>query len=68
MFKSRPRKYEIFCNMFNNLKDPSRSTLGHYCTILSLTLCEQTPLDELLAQLDIDQNSSEAHNQMNLFD
>jgi hypothetical protein len=26
------------------------------------------PLDELLAQIDIDQNPSEAHNQMNLFD
>jgi hypothetical protein len=25
-------------------------------------------LDELLAQIDIDQNLSEAHNQMNLFD
>jgi hypothetical protein len=25
-------------------------------------------LDELLAQIDIDQNPSEAHNQMNLFD
>jgi IS4 transposase len=36
--------------------------------ILSLTLCEQMPLDELLAQIDIDQNPSEAHNQMNLFD
>jgi len=30
--------------------------------ILSLTLCEQMPLDELLAQIDIDQNPSEAHN------
>ena len=36
--------------------------------ILSLTLCEQMPLDELLAQIDINQNVSEAHNQMNLFD
>jgi IS4 transposase len=36
--------------------------------ILSLTLCEQMPLDELLAQIAIDQNPSEAHNQMNLFD
>src|SRR5882724_9211849 len=36
--------------------------------ILSLTLCEQIPLDNLLAQIDIDQNVSEAHNQMNLFD
>jgi hypothetical protein len=36
--------------------------------ILSLTLCEQMPLDELLAQIDTDQNPSEAHNQMNLFD
>jgi hypothetical protein len=36
--------------------------------ILSLTLCEQMPLDELLAQIDTDQNPSESHNQMNLFD
>ena len=36
--------------------------------ILSLTLCEQMPLDELLAHIDVDQNPSEAHNQMNLFD
>lgn len=35
--------------------------------ILSLTLCEQVPLDELLAHVDTDHNSSEAHNQMNLF-
>src|SRR5450631_3645505 len=36
--------------------------------ILSLTLCEQMPLDELLAQIDTDPNSTDAHNQMNLFD
>src|SRR5271166_3467699 len=36
--------------------------------ILSLTLREQMPLDELLAQIDTDQNPSESHNQMNLFD
>ena len=36
--------------------------------ILSLTLCEQMPLDELLALIDTDQNPSESHNQMNLFD
>jgi hypothetical protein len=36
--------------------------------ILSLTLCEQMPLDELLAQIDTEQNPSESHNQMNLFD
>ena len=30
MFKSRPRKYGTFRNMFNNLNEPSRSTLGHY--------------------------------------
>ena len=36
--------------------------------ILSLTLCEQMPLDELLAQIDTDQNPTESHNQMNLFD
>ena len=36
--------------------------------ILSLTLCEQMPLDELLAQVDTDRNLSADHNQMNLFD
>jgi hypothetical protein len=36
--------------------------------ILSLTLCEQMALDELLAQVDPDQNPNDAHNQMNLFD
>jgi hypothetical protein len=36
--------------------------------ILSLTLCEQMPLNELLAQLDIDQNGTETRNQLNLFD
>jgi hypothetical protein len=30
MFKSRHRKYATFRNMFNNLNEPSRSTLGHY--------------------------------------
>jgi hypothetical protein len=36
MFKSRPRKYGIFCIMFNNLNASSHSTLGHYCeTIMS---------------------------------
>src|SRR5271167_2682305 len=43
-------------------------TLYENLQILSLTLCEQMPLDELLAQIDTDQNSSEVHNQMNLFD
>ena len=36
--------------------------------ILSLTLCEQMPLDQLLAQVETDQNLPEALNQMNLFD
>ena len=36
--------------------------------ILSLTLCEQMPLDVLLAQIDTDQNPTDAHNQMKLFD
>ena len=36
--------------------------------ILSLTLCEQMPLDELLAQIDIGQNVSETHNQIKLFE
>ena len=35
--------------------------------ILSLTLCEQMPLDELLSQIHSDQNASETLNQMNLF-
>jgi hypothetical protein len=43
-------------------------TLHENLRILSLTLCEQMPLDELLAQLDTDQNSPDAPNQMNLFD
>jgi hypothetical protein len=30
--------------------------------ILGLTLCEQMPLDELLAQLDTDHNPIDAHN------
>ena len=36
--------------------------------ILSIALCEQMPLDELLAQIDIGQNDSETHNQMKLFE
>ena len=36
--------------------------------ILSLTLCEQMPLDKLLAQFDTDQISPGSHNQMNLVD
>ncbi len=36
--------------------------------ILSHTLCEQMPLEEPLALIDTDQNSTESHNQMNLFD
>lgn len=38
--------------------------------ILSLTLtpCEQLPLDELRSQIDNLENPSESHNQMNLFD
>ena len=35
--------------------------------ILSLTLCEQMPLGELLAPIDINQNTSETHNQLTLF-
>jgi hypothetical protein len=36
--------------------------------ILSLTLFEQTPLDQLLARAVSDLNPTDAHNQMNLFD
>jgi len=36
--------------------------------IVSLTLCEQMPLDELLAQIGTDENPTDTHNQMNLFD
>jgi len=43
-------------------------TLYENLQILSLTLCEQMPLDELLAHLDTDQNPTDMHNQMNLFD
>ena len=35
--------------------------------ILSLTLFEQMPLDELLAQIDTDQIRPKCDNQMNLF-
>jgi hypothetical protein len=38
-------------------------TLYENLQTLSLTLCEQMPLNELLAQLDNGQNSSDAHNQ-----
>ena len=36
--------------------------------ILSLTLFEQTPLDELLSRAVADPDSTETHNQMNLFE
>ena len=36
--------------------------------ILSLTLCEQMPLDERLEQNDPDQNAFETHNPLTLFD
>ena len=42
-------------------------TLYENLQILSLTLCEQMPLDKLLAQLDTDENPADTHNQMNLF-
>ena len=45
-----------------------RRSLYENLQILSLTLCEQMPLDELLAQIDIGQNDSETHNQMKLFE
>jgi hypothetical protein len=35
--------------------------------VLSFTLCERMPLDELLAQFDIDQNALASRNQVNLF-
>ena len=36
--------------------------------ILSLTLCEQIPINELLSQISEDENNIEPRNQMNLFD
>lgn len=36
--------------------------------LLSLTLCGPMPLDELLANIDIDRNQSDPHSRMNLFD
>jgi Domain of unknown function (DUF4372)/Transposase DDE domain len=44
------------------------STLYENLQILSLTLFERTPLDQLLTQLDIDLDSPESRNQMNLFE
>jgi hypothetical protein len=38
MFKSRPRKYVVFCIMFNNLNPSSHSTLGHYCVQIAAEL------------------------------
>jgi hypothetical protein len=43
-------------------------TLYENLQILSLTLCEKTPLDQLLARAVADQIPTDAHNQMNLFD
>jgi IS4 transposase len=43
-------------------------TLYENLQILSLTLCEQIPLDQLLARAVADQIATDAHNQMNLFD
>jgi hypothetical protein len=42
-------------------------TLYETLQILSPTLFEQTPLDELLARAVADQNPNDAHNQMNFF-
>jgi len=56
------QKVPYFLGLDLNIDSPSRTVTA------GLTLCEQMPLDELLAQLDTDQNSSDAHNQMNLFD
>jgi hypothetical protein len=35
-FKSRPRKYAAFFNMFKSLNPSFASTLGHYCSIISI--------------------------------
>jgi hypothetical protein len=43
-------------------------TLYETLQILSLTLFEQTPLDQLLARAVTDLDPTDAHNQMNLFD
>ena len=47
--------------------NPPRS-LQKTLQILSPTLCEQMPLNELLAQIGGDENATETRNQMNLFD
>jgi hypothetical protein len=44
------------------------STLYENLQILSLTLFERTPLDQLLTQIDIDLDSPESRNQMKLFE
>jgi uncharacterized protein DUF4372/DDE family transposase len=44
------------------------STLYENLQILSLTLFERTPLDQLLTQIAIDLDSPESRNQMNLFE
>lgn len=41
-------------------------SLNRAVQILSISLCEQMPLDELLAYIDADQNPSESDDQMNL--
>jgi IS4 transposase len=43
-------------------------TLYETLQILSLTLFEQTPVDQLLSRVVTDLNPTGAHNQMNLFD
>jgi hypothetical protein len=43
-------------------------TLYETLQILSLTLFEQTPLDQLLSRAVIDLDPTDAHNQMNLFE
>ena len=43
-------------------------TLNETLQILSLTLFEQTPLDQLLSRAMTDLDPTDAHNQMNLFE
>ena len=57
----RPRRHRQ-----NTLLNLPRS-LYENLQVLSFTLCERMPLDELLAQFDIDQNALASRNQVNLF-
>jgi hypothetical protein len=52
----------------DGLKQALTLTLYETLQILSLTLFEQTPLDQLLSRAVTDLDPTDAHNQMNLFE